>query len=122
MDGATTVFVYGTLKRGCRNHRLLQSAVFLGEAQTRPLYRMVSCGSYPGLVHAEPLQPGQAIHGELYRVDAPLLVALDTFEDAPHEYSRDGIELEGGVTAQAYFYRGQSANLPPCGAVWEEQE
>jgi gamma-glutamylcyclotransferase (GGCT)/AIG2-like uncharacterized protein YtfP len=121
MNGATTVFVYGTLKHGCRNHRVLESAVFLGEAWTRPLYRMVSCGSYPGLVHAESLKQGQAIYGELYRVDPLLLAARDALEDVPHEYIRDAIELQDGVIAQAYFYRGETANLSLCGAVWEEQ-
>ncbi|HEY1648622.1 MAG TPA: gamma-glutamylcyclotransferase family protein [Terracidiphilus sp.] len=121
MGGATTVFVYGTLKRGCRNHRVLQSAVFLGEACTEPVYLMVDCGSYPGLVRAGDARRGQAIYGELYRVDEELLAALDAFEDAPREFVRDSVRLRDGVCAEAYFYRGETAHLALCGAVWREK-
>jgi gamma-glutamylaminecyclotransferase len=121
MDGATTVFVYGTLKRGCRNHHVLRPARFLGEARTEPLYRMVNCGSYPGLVHADGAQQRQAICGELYRVDAALLAVLDAFEDAPREFIRASIALQDGADAEAYFYRGATAHLPLCGPVWEER-
>ncbi len=118
MDASVDLFVYGTLKRGCRNHRVLHPAVFLREAWTKPLYLMVDCGSYPGLVRTE---AGRAICGELYRVDAQLLAALDAFEDVPHEFIRATIELQNGLTAQAYFYDGEAAHLPLCGAVWEER-
>jgi gamma-glutamylaminecyclotransferase len=121
MEGAT-IFVYGTLKRGCRNHRFLQSAEFLGEAWTEPGYRMVDCGSYPntypGLVRAE---SGEPVCGELYCVDAKLLAALDRFEDAPNEYQRTTIRLSDGREAQAYLYRGHTAHLPACGAVWKDR-
>ncbi len=120
MDDAVTVFVYGTLKRGCRNHSVLKMAMFLGEAWTQPIYRMYNCGSYPGLVHSGPAQ-GRAIQGELYRVGAQLLVALDVFEDAPREYIRAPVYLLDRAIAQAYFYRGDTAHLPLCGAVWIEK-
>ena len=46
------VFVYGTLKRGERNHYFLASAEYLGPAFTEPLYRMIDCGPYPlSLIH-----------------------------------------------------------------------
>ncbi|HZP04805.1 MAG TPA: gamma-glutamylcyclotransferase family protein [Terracidiphilus sp.] len=121
MAETKTVFVYGTLKRGCRNHHVLRAADFLGEAWTEPIYLMVNCGSYPGLVHAGPAREGQAIHGELYRVDAPLLAMLDAFEDVPREYTRASIELRNGTPAQSYFYRGDTAHLSLCEAVWMEK-
>jgi gamma-glutamylcyclotransferase (GGCT)/AIG2-like uncharacterized protein YtfP len=121
MDGATTLFVYGTLKRGCRNHAVLKSAVFLGEAWSEPVHLMYDCGSYPGLVLAEPPRHGQTIYGELYLVDEQLLTALDAFEDAPREYVRASIALQNGVAAQAYFYRGDTAHLRLCGPVWQEK-
>ena len=139
---AATIFVYGTLKRGCRNHGLLKSAEFLSEAQTEPGCRMVDCGSHPGLVRAQALrtEPGRAesgraeqaqaesqsgdpagiVFGELYRVDAELLAALDRFEDVPNEYERAAIRLSDGQEAQAYFYRGETAHLPVCGPIWRE--
>jgi gamma-glutamylaminecyclotransferase len=117
MGSAATIFVYGTLKRGCRNHSVLQSAEFLTTAWTEPGYRMVNCGDYPGLVRAE---PGERVCGELYRVDEALLATLDEFEDAPNEYERLTIRLSDGAEAHAYLYRGDVAHLPGCGPVWEE--
>ncbi|HTW62152.1 MAG TPA: gamma-glutamylcyclotransferase family protein [Terracidiphilus sp.] len=117
MDGST-IFVYGTLKRGCRNHHFLKSAEFLGEALTEPGYRMIDCGSYPGMVRAD---NGERVTGEVYRVDASLLAALDRFEDAPDEYLRTTIRLSDGRAAQAYLYRGPTAHLPACAATWKEK-
>lgn len=117
MEGAT-IFVYGTLKRGCRNHRVLEAAEFLGEAWTEPGYGMVNCGSYPGLVRKS---DDGSVSGELYRVNAELLAVLDRFEDVPNEYERVPIRLRGGCEAQAYLYRGETAHLPNCGAEWKEQ-
>jgi gamma-glutamylaminecyclotransferase len=116
MDG-TTIFVYGTLKRGCRNHSAIQSGAFLGEARTEPGYGLVDCGSYPGLVRAEGCA---GVAGELYLVDEELLAALDRFENAPNEFERAAIRLSDGREAQAYFYRGETACLPACGPVWRE--
>jgi gamma-glutamylaminecyclotransferase len=120
---SATIFVYGTLKRGCRNHSVLRLAEFVGEAWTEPGYRMVNCGTYPGLVRAGRVQAEMAerVFGELYRVDAALLQALDRFEDAPNEYVRMAIRLSDGGEAQAYLYRGETAHLPACGAVWREE-
>jgi gamma-glutamylaminecyclotransferase len=122
MGSAATIFVYGTLKRGCPNHSVLQSAEFLGTAWSEPGYRMVDCGDYPGLVRAERGEPvsGESVRGELYRVDEATLAALDEFEDAPNEYERVTIKLSDGGEAQAYLYRGQAAHLPACGPVWKE--
>jgi gamma-glutamylaminecyclotransferase len=121
VEGAT-IFVYGTLKRGCRNHTFLQTAEYLGEAWTEPGYGMVDCGfypnSYPGLVRAH---EGEGVSGEIYRVEATLLQALDRLEDVPHEFERATIRLRDGREAQAYFYRGETAHLPVCGAVWQER-
>jgi gamma-glutamylaminecyclotransferase len=118
---SATIFVYGTLKRGCRNHSFLRAARFVGEAWTEPGYRMVRCGGnpypYPGLVRVD---RGERVFGELYRVDGALLAALDRFEDAPNEYERAAIRLSDGGEAQAYLYRGRTAHLPECGAVWRE--
>jgi gamma-glutamylcyclotransferase (GGCT)/AIG2-like uncharacterized protein YtfP len=122
MGSAATIFVYGTLKRGCRNHGVLQSAEFLGTVWTEPGYRMVHCGAYPGLVRAENHEPvgGESVCGELYRVDETLLAALDRFEDAPNEYERVTIKLTDGSEAQAYLYRLETTNLADCGPVWKE--
>ena len=56
------------------------------------------------------------IGGELYRVDAPTLAALDAFEGHPGLFRRSPIPLAGGGTAFAYLFvagrtgRGRSAS------------
>jgi gamma-glutamylcyclotransferase (GGCT)/AIG2-like uncharacterized protein YtfP len=58
------LFVYGTLRRGEANHHRLAQATFLGEARTRPEFRLVDLGRFPGLL------PGgsTAVVGEVYDV------------------------------------------------------
>jgi gamma-glutamylaminecyclotransferase len=114
----TILFVYGTLKRGCRNHSVLAGARFLGAAWTRALYGLVNCGQYPGLLLSD---PGERVSGELWEVDAPLLARLDEFEDVPREYVRGAVELESGTAAEAYFYNLDPEGLAGCGQEWREE-
>jgi gamma-glutamylaminecyclotransferase len=110
------LFVYGTLKRGCRSHGRLSDAAFLGVAWTKPLYRMYSCGAYPGLVFAN---AGESVEGELYRVNFDVVIALDRFEGV--EYQRKPIELiEFAAEAWAYIFQADVSALPPCGPVWTD--
>ncbi len=56
------LFVYGTLKRGHHNHRVLGDADFKGNAS---MYgRMLHLGGFPGVID----DPYQQVHGELYEV------------------------------------------------------
>ena len=66
----TTVFVYGTLKRGGSNHAFLGRQRFLGEARTMPGFTLYSLGDYPGMVRA----PGDTagVTGELWVIDEGL--------------------------------------------------
>jgi gamma-glutamylaminecyclotransferase len=88
------VFVYGTLKRGGENHRLLAGQRFVGEARTEPAFRLYQLDGYPGMVAAT---GGLSITGELWEVDGPCLERLD--------------ELEG--TAVGLYARVPVRLLPP---------
>ena len=91
------LFVYGSLKRGFSNHRHISHAVFVGECQTEPRYRLLVFGSYPALA----ADGDQEIHGELFLVDAATLADLDAFEgDA---YRRHAVSLADGRTAESYL-------------------
>ena len=108
------LFVYGTLKRGCRNHGRLSGSPFICSAWTKPLYRMYNCGTHPGLVAAG---DGESVQGELYRVRSDVISRLDVFEG--DGYHRMPIELIEGVDgAVGYLYTGDISDLSPCGPVW----
>ena len=124
------VFVYGTLKRGERNHRLLAAAEFVGPAFTEPRFRLIDCGPYPAMIEHcdEPL----VVAGEVFRIDDAILVELDRLEDEGRLYRRKVVEvslIDGGAcdqslrTARCWTYLWINANhtLPLiAGASWTE--
>ncbi|NJM37619.1 MAG: gamma-glutamylcyclotransferase [Akkermansiaceae bacterium] len=75
MQPTQLVFVYGTLRRGGSNHFRMAGAEFISAATI--MGRMYRIDWYPGLVLDE---AGDEISGEIYSVEADLLVALDAFE------------------------------------------
>ena len=72
--------MYGTLKRGFYNHRLLQEreAKFVGNASTREPMRLV-LGEY-GIPYLMKGEGNTAVPGELWEVDDAGLDALDVLE------------------------------------------
>jgi gamma-glutamylcyclotransferase (GGCT)/AIG2-like uncharacterized protein YtfP len=131
------LFVYGSLKRAGRHHDELDGALFLGEAETLPGYRLEPLGEYLALVPPEPkpaaaqplaeakpehetdpetaqaeAQPEHetAVSGEVFEVDESKLSALDAFEgDA---YERGNVRLKGEHSqkpgfALAYFKKAR---------------
>jgi gamma-glutamylaminecyclotransferase len=113
----TQVFLYGTLKRGQRNHRLLAGQRFLGEATTAPHYRLYDCGRYPCLVDVG--ANGVAVKGEVWEVGAEVLARLDAYEEVPQLYTRHEIELvDQRFPVLAYFYNGDVTGFTDCGGQW----
>uniref|UniRef100_A0A131YM80 Gamma-glutamylcyclotransferase family protein n=1 Tax=Rhipicephalus appendiculatus TaxID=34631 RepID=A0A131YM80_RHIAP len=87
------VFVYGTLKSGETNHRILTDPVngrstLLGQARTLKKWPLVLVSSYeiPCLLPCEGL--GHEVHGEVYQVDDRMLEVLDRLESHPDYYVR----------------------------------
>ena len=109
------LFVYGSLKRGFRHHRLLRRALRLHDA-VAPGCRLVLLEAYPALVYG-----GAGVQGELYCVDRPLLAKLDVFEDCPELYRRQLIRLRHGQWAYAYLAASPRAgDCPRLGTTWRE--
>ncbi|QJW98162.1 gamma-glutamylcyclotransferase family protein [Frigoriglobus tundricola] len=102
----TLLFVYGTLKRGGRNYRLLADQEFVGAAVTAPRYRVIDLGAHPGLVRDA--ANGLAVHGELFAVNDCCLAELDEFEEVPGPFVRERIEVDGHPEVWAYYL-----NTPP---------
>ena len=107
------LFVYGTLMRGGPRHRALAGQRFLGAARTLPHYALFDLGAYPGLVSSR--DGGQAVHGELYEVEAALIPRLDRIEGAPELYRLGPVALEGcDRPVYSYFYQQSTEGHSPC--------
>lgn len=91
------VFVYGSLKKGYGNHRLLEDAKYLGTHVTDPAYTMVGLGGFPGVI----LTGDTSIHGELYEVTPMEFEYLDGLEGYPSFYNRTKISTDHG---EAWMY------------------
>lgn len=114
-------FVYGTLKRGEINHRLLAPYLVSVEA-ARLAGSLYDVGEFPAL-----LQGDGTVHGDLIRIDPDrlpdLLPVLDRLEecipddDEASLYHRRVVTVttESGVgeTAFVYFYNSAHPYLPP---------
>jgi gamma-glutamylaminecyclotransferase len=75
------VFVYGTLKKGYGNHRLLKDSTFLGNALTFEKFTLYD-GGFPYLGRYGASQ----IIGEVYEVDDDTLSDLDRLEGVGHNF------------------------------------
>lgn len=127
------VFVYGTLKRGFYNHRLLQEreAKFVGNASTREPMRLV-LGEY-GIPYLMKGEGNTAVPGELWEVDDAGLDALDVLEGIDEGmYERVTLDVnlmdDGGgrdettttTSAQAYVC-GPESERRGVGTTWSEE-
>lgn len=108
------LFVYGTLKRGERNHRLLAGQRFVGPGTTATGFRLFDLGPYPGMVRAA----GGAVRGELFEVCDRCREELDEFEGVPTLFDRVTIELADGTRASAYLYVRPIPADAPSGEEW----
>jgi gamma-glutamylcyclotransferase (GGCT)/AIG2-like uncharacterized protein YtfP len=103
-DSAPLLFVYGSLKRGMANHPQLQQAGWVGCARLEGL-ALYDLGPFPMAIACS--EPGIAIEGELYQVNAALLEQLDRFEGAPRLYQRELYRLSSGEAVWVYVGRAQ---------------
>jgi gamma-glutamylaminecyclotransferase len=102
---ATTVlFIYGSLKRGQSNHRVIADQEYRGEAVTMPRYRIIDLGRYGGLVRDD--AAGVAVKGELWAVSECGLAELDDFETGEGLWVRYPVAVQGRESVEAYFWTG----------------
>lgn len=99
-DQLTPIFVYGTLKKGHHNAKvLLATSKFVGVDSTLTRYRM-RCVGFPRVWKDK--KDGHSIEGELYLVNDEILGRLDTLEGVPRHYERKSVQLE--KYGQAWMY------------------
>jgi gamma-glutamylaminecyclotransferase len=98
-----TVFVYGSLRQGQGNHRILLGANLVGVGQTVQRFHMRDLGAFPGIV---PAPDGGAIVGEVYEVPPTTLARLDRLEGVPAFYRRERVtvDLADGRLVRAWVY------------------
>lgn len=120
----TRLFLYGTLKRGCGNHHYMAGQRFIDVARTAPLYRLVSMGTYPGMVLAEVAGQGRGIEGEVWEVDEECLRRLDILEGIEEgEYAYEVVPLLppfDAETVHGYRYLRPVDGCPDIGSAWVE--
>lgn len=101
----STVFVYGSLKRGLHNHGLLgdpTTATFLGRVHLEGKIQLISLGSFPGLIENKTL-PRAKVVGEAYRITQDVLQSLDILEGNKLFYTRKKVYLNNKIRAWCYF-------------------
>jgi gamma-glutamylcyclotransferase (GGCT)/AIG2-like uncharacterized protein YtfP len=100
--GVKRVFICGSALRGQPDHKNLQSATFIREAKTRPIYRMHAAqnGWHPAIY--EVAQGGVSIPGEVYELSLEQYDYLISTEP-PNMYPGN-IILEDGEVVTAILY------------------
>lgn len=116
------LFVYGTLKRGCSNHRYLADQTFVGAARTVAGYQLYDLGGYPGI--ARDTHDLEGVTGEVWSVDEAALKRLDRFEGV-HEglYRREALPLQPPFADQrieAYVSPLSLEGRRKVGCTWQE--
>lgn len=118
------LFVYGTLKRGCSNHRQMAGCTFVAEANTRPGFQLYDVGGYPGLVAV--LDDPDSVLGEVWSVDAAALERLDRFEGVDEGlYRRETIPLAAPFadqTVNTYVWGSTVNGRAKIGSEWRERQ
>lgn len=99
---AKRVFICGSALRGQPDHANLQSATFVREAKTQPLYRLHAAqdGWHPAIYQVE--SGGISIPGEVYELTADQYDYLVSTEP-PNMYPAD-VTLESGEIVTAILY------------------
>lgn len=90
------VAVYGTLRKGFWNHRLLENSKFIGKTKTEPVFTMYGHG-VPWIVNGGNTE----ITVEVYEIDEETFQSLDFLEGYPVYYNRQLINTEFG---EAWIY------------------
>ena len=128
--GTVRVLVYGSLKKQCGNHVLMQriGAKWLGYDSITGDFRMMSFGGFPGVVRYEAEDSLATIFGELWSTDEKGLAALDHLESHPtwyerRKYNTDRLDRRAWMytlpdrTDSYYLDRSHYDRVPSC--IWQ---
>lgn len=104
------VLVYGTLKKGFGNHRLIERAygILQYKGVVRLPFKMVSLGGFPALI---PTTEVHEIECEIYEVDDECFASLDRLEGYPNFYEREWVRTPVGYS-WVYFLPDERDHAP----------
>lgn len=113
--GKIRVFVYGTLKAGHANHRLLENsqAEFVGYDSVTGNFRMTDMIGFPGIFRPHENEnlpkddmgntiPGK-MKGEVWAIEPEGLMSLDLLEGHPSFYRREKLWSDNGIRVWMYI-------------------
>lgn len=105
------VGVYGTLKKGFGNHRLLVNSEFIGNSTING--ELYSNGMFPSFITNDKISENDLIGIELYLVDYDTLLNLDRLESVPYLYKHKKVKvmLPNGKYEQALIYERNQAHF-----------
>ena len=106
----TEVFVYGTLKKGGRNHHFLKDSDFVRHEilKDHAIYQPNEF-SFPLLMQSK----GDKVYGEVYRITSTTLAKLDMLESDGYLYNRVN---DSKLGFQYYLFNKEYGNV-----VWDEE-
>ncbi|MEK6793176.1 MAG: gamma-glutamylcyclotransferase [Spirochaetota bacterium] len=110
----THLFVYGTLKKGHSNHRLLSGSRCIGTGHTLRKYTMYA----DGIPYVKSTPATSVIQGEIYRITDEILERCDALEGHPRWYRRKQtlVQTDGKPTcAWLYFCDTADGTILPEG-------
>jgi len=98
------IAVYGTLRKGFGNHRIIENAEFCGEFDSEPIYTLHDLGGYPGLKQ----NGNTSVKFEVYAVNDNEASRVDSLEGytegiEPYFYDKVMIDTPWGK-AGLYIY------------------
>lgn len=94
------VFVYGTLKRGHRNHHLLKDSKFECQAEIKG-FELYDLGPYPAVIESGDLE--DRVKGEIFEIDESALARLDELEEEGTLYKRIKTKAFSGTFESEVF-------------------
>lgn len=121
-DGLINISVYGSLKKGFGNHRLLANSRFLSHGVIKDAI-LVSLSAYPALYINQLL--GDNVQVEIYRVTPEEFRSLDMLEGYDTFYNRTEVSIEvvSGVYIRTWIYhfngdyKGQYPRVPAVNGI-----
>lgn len=119
------LFVYGSCKKGYKNHKFLEGFKFIDKAETEANYLLYDTGPLPVMIQVA-VGEGRCIKGEVYQVSESFLNSFDKrFCDGNTQvssywlYDRKKIAVKGfKQPVYSYIYKYGVDRFLDCGQSW----